>query len=124
MKPESYAWRQLEEHAAARLRTGFANRVLRATSLPDSRFWIEFEERAVASLRPNFADRVLYAVRTAIPAEMPSLFSQFALCAATAALCLIAVVYVHDRTTRLAEDRSLADWKQLAADAQDLDLSP
>lgn len=109
MKPESCAWRQLEEHAAARLRTGFANRVLRVTSLPHSRVWIAFEERAAASLRASFADRVLHAVRAAVPAEMPSLFSQLALCAATAALCLIAVIYVHGHITRLADDRSLAD---------------
>ena len=30
MKPETEAWRQLEEHAAAQLRPGFAGRVLKA----------------------------------------------------------------------------------------------
>jgi hypothetical protein len=126
MKPESesYAWQQLEERAAAHLRAGFANRVLCAARPPGDRVWVELEEHAVTQLEAGFADRVLRAVRAALPAEIPSLFSQFALSAATAAVCLIAVVYVHDRTTRLEDERNLASWRQLAADTQDIDLSP
>jgi len=30
MKPESYAWRALHEHAASQIRAGFAERTLRA----------------------------------------------------------------------------------------------
>lgn len=124
MKPESesHAWRQLEEHAAAQLQPGFASRVLRAARPPEARIWNDLEEHAVAQLEAGFADRVLRAVRAALP--MPSLSSQFALSAATAALCLIAVVYVHDRDTRIENERNLASWQQLAAEAQDIDLSP
>jgi hypothetical protein len=123
MKPESEtkAWHQLEEHAASRLRTGFASRVLRAARPPGARVWLELEENAAAELSPGFADRVLRAVRAALPAELPSLFSQFALSAATAALCLIAVVYVHDRATRMENERNLASWQQVVDEAQDSD---
>lgn len=124
MKPESSAWKQLEEHAAARLRVSFASRVLRAARPADAQVWSELEEQAAARLQAGFADRVLHAVRTAIPAEIPSFFSQFALSAATVAVCMAAVVYLHDRTTRIEDERSLADWQRLAADAQDFDLSP
>lgn len=124
MKPESHAWKQLEEHAAAHLQAGFATRVLRAAQPAGSPAWSELEEHAAARLRTGFADRVLRAVRAAMPAEIPSFFSQFALSAAVVAICMAAVVYVHDRNTRLEDARSLADWKQLTADAQDLELSP
>ncbi|HWA09043.1 MAG TPA: hypothetical protein VG838_06200 [Opitutaceae bacterium] len=124
MKPESDAWKQLEEHAAAHLRSGFATRVLRAVRPCDAEVWSRMEEEAAGRLRAGFADRVLRAVRSAIPAEIPSFSSQFALSAATLAICLAAVVYVHDRNNRLENERNLADWERLVADAQDLDSSP
>jgi hypothetical protein len=124
MKPESYAWRQLGDRAAAQLRSGFADDVLRATHGPEPEVWRQMEAQAAGALRPGFADRVVRAVRAALPAQMPSLFSQLALSAATAAVCMLAVVYLHDRTTRLQDERSLADWQRLAADAQDLDQLP
>ncbi len=126
MKPEteSHAWRQLEDHAAACLPAGFASRVLSAARPPEARVWNELEAHAAAQLQAGFADRVLRAMRAAMPVQMPSVFSQFALSAATAALCLIAVVYVHDRSTRLENERNLASWQQVAMEAQDIDLSP
>jgi hypothetical protein len=120
MKPESNAWRKLEDHAAAQLHTGFADRVLRASRDPAPAAWRQLQDRAAQQLRPGFADRVLRAVR----GEMPSLLGQFALSAATAAVCLLAVIYVHDRSTRIENERNFADWQQIAADAQDRDLSP
>ncbi len=124
MKPESYAWKQLEEHAAAQLSAGFASRVLRASQSVEPAGWSQLEQHAAAHLEAGFADRVLRVVRAAIPAEIPSFFSQFALSAATAAFCMVAAVYLHDRTTRIEDERSLAAWERLAADARDFEQGP
>lgn len=119
MKTESNAWNSLSDHAAARLRAGFADRVMRAARGPEAAAWVQLEDHAAAQLHVGFADRVLRAIR----AEVPSLFGQLALSAATAACCLLAVIYISNRSTRLENERSLADWQQLAADAQDLGLN-
>ena len=120
MKPEDHAWRDLRAHAAAQLRSGFADRVLRAAHGPDAAAWTQLQTHAAAQLRPGFAERVLRAAR-AVQAGVPSLSGQFALGAATAAICLLTVVYFHSRSLRLEEERNLAGWQQLAVDAQDLD---
>ena len=120
MKPEDHAWRELRAHAAAQLRGDFADRVLRAAHGPDAATWQQLNTHAAAQLRPGFADRVLRAAR-AVQASVPSLTGQFALGAVTAAVCLLTVVYFHARSTRLEEERNIADWQQLYADAQDLD---
>jgi hypothetical protein len=104
MKPEEHAWRELQERASAQLRGGFADRVLR-TALGSRQ------------LRPGFAERVLRAARAA--AEMPSLGSQFALSAATAAVCLGAVLFVHHQTVEAADERNLAEWQAIVAVAED-----
>src|SRR5471032_3277577 len=114
MKTESNAWRSLEEHAAAQLRSGFADRVLRASRDPSTATWQQLQDHAAGQLRPGFADRVLRAVRN----EFPSWLGQLALSAATATVCMLAVVYIHDRSARLEEERALADWRQLAAESQ------
>jgi hypothetical protein len=85
MKAESYAWQALNEHAASRLRVGFAERTLRAA-------------RAVA----------------------PTFVSQCLLSAATAAVCLTVVVFVHARITADETARNLAGWQKLAAEAEQL----
>jgi hypothetical protein len=87
MKTEDQAWNDLREHAAARLRPGFADRVLRAA-----------RERAT-----------------------PLFVSQFAMCAATAALCLGAVAIYQARTSGDEEAKSLAGWSEVAAQASDFD---
>jgi hypothetical protein len=99
MKPESYAWHRLREHAAKQLRPGFAGRVL----------------------RPGFAQRVLLAARAVTE---PSFSSHFALSAATAAVCLVAVVFVHQRSTSLEDARNLAGWQAIASEAQELAVNP
>ncbi len=119
MKTEDQAWRDLQQHAAAQLRTGFAQRVIRAAHGPDAAAWRQLQAHASAQLRPGFAERVLRAARH-LPG-VPSLFGQLALGAGTAAVCLFGVVFMHSRTVRLEEQRNLAGWEQLAAEAQDVD---
>lgn len=117
MKPEEHAWRDLQDHAAAQLRGGFADRVLRAAHGPQAESWRQFFAIGARQLRPGFADRVLRAARAA--ADMPSLASQFALSAITAALCLGAVVFVHQRNANAADERNLAEWRQMVLVAED-----
>src|SRR4051812_27785272 len=118
MNPESNAWKKLEEHAAAQLRSGFADRVLRVSQGPDAAAWNQLQEHAAAQLRMGFADRVLRAVR----AELPTFSGQMALSAATVAVCLIAVIFMHERSNKLEDERNLAGWERLAVDVQDLGL--
>src|SRR5688572_13139622 len=117
MKPEEHAWRALNEHAAAQLHGGFADRVLRAAQGPRVETWRELFSLGARQLRPGFAERVLRAARAA--ADMPSLASQFALSAVTAAVCLGAVLFVHQRTAEAADERNLAEWQQMVLVAQD-----
>jgi negative regulator of sigma E activity len=122
MKTEDQAWRDLRAHASAQLRTGFADRTLRAAIGPTKAEWRQLNAHAAVQLRPGFASRVLRLARVA--ADVPSLSSQFALSAATAAVCLAAVVLIQDRGTQLADERNLADWERIvlvAQDAQDFD---
>jgi hypothetical protein len=116
MKPEEYAWRAMNDHAAAQLRGGFADRVLRAARGPQEETWRELHAYAAGQLRPNFAERVLRAARAA--ADMPSLASQFALSAVTAAVCLGAVLFVHQRTVEADDQRNLAEWQKIATAAE------
>jgi hypothetical protein len=113
MKPEEHAWRALENHASAQLRGGFADRVLRAANGPEAATWRQLHQAAAAQLRPGFAERVLRAARAA--ADMPSLASQFALSAITAAACLGAVLFIHNRSVEQADARNLAEWRQIVA---------
>jgi hypothetical protein len=117
MKPEEHAWRALNDHAAAQLRGGFADRVLRAAQGPDVEAWRQLFDAGARQLRPGFAERVLRVARAA--ADMPSLASQFALSAVTAAVCLGAVLFVHQRNVEAADERILAEWQQIIAMAQD-----
>ena len=122
MKTEDQAWRSLQAHASAQLRLNFADRVLRTAHGPDAEAWKQLQGRAAAQIRPGFAARVLRAAR-ALPSNVPSLFDQFAFGAVTAAICLIAVIVVHARSTRLENERNLAGWQQLADETQDLDVN-
>ncbi|MEO7411763.1 MAG: hypothetical protein ABIZ81_00275 [Opitutaceae bacterium] len=120
MKTEDKAWRDLRDYAASRLPDNFADRVLRAVEGPSVETWQQLQLHAANQIRPGFAERVLRAARD-FPAKVPSLFGQFALGAATVAVCLAAVFAVHSRTARLDEQIALAGWQQLAMEAQDLD---
>ena len=117
MKPEEHAWRALHDHASAQLRGGFADRVLRAAHGPQPEVWQQLHAVAARQLRPGFAERVLRAARAA--ADMPSLGSQFALSAATAAVCLGAVLFLNQHNSKAADERNLAEWQQMALVAED-----
>jgi len=120
MKTEDQAWRSLQAHAAAQVRTGFADRVLRTAHGPDAAVWNQLQSHATAQIRPGFAARVLRAAR-ALPASVPSLRDQVAYGAVTLAVCFAAVVFLHMRKNQLEEARNLASWQQLADAAQDFD---
>jgi hypothetical protein len=121
MKPESSAWRALNDHAAAQLHGGFADRALRAARGPQAETWRAFFARGASHVRPGFAERVLRAARAAT--DMPSLASHFALSAATAAVCLSAVLFVHQRNVDATDARNLAEWRALVQAADDSDAS-
>ncbi len=121
MKPEDHAWDELRAKASACLRPGFADRVVRTARGPSPVAWRQLADAASSRLRPGFAERVLRAARAAT--EMPSFGSQLALSAATAALCLGAVLFVHHRKLEQAEARNLAEWQAIVAVAQDFDVT-
>jgi hypothetical protein len=120
MKTEDHAWRALNEHASAQLRNGFADRVLRCAHGPAAQTWQQLQAQAARQIRPGFAERVLRAARD-FPANIPSLFDQFVLGAATVAVCLAAVVTIDFRSQRLEEERALASWQQLAQETEQPD---
>ena len=120
MKPEDQAWADLRAHASSRLRVGFADRVLCRAHGPKAEAWRQLQEAAVRCLRPGFAERVLRAARAAT--EMPSYSSQLALSAATAAVCLGAVLFLHSRKMEEADARNLAEWRRIVAVAQEIDV--
>ncbi|HVS51345.1 MAG TPA: hypothetical protein VHD62_03235 [Opitutaceae bacterium] len=119
MKTEDQAWRALQAHASAQLSADFAGRVLRAAQGPSLASWRQLQAHAAARLRPGFAERVLRAARQ-IPG-VPSLLDQLAFSAAAAAVCVLAVVFVHARNVRLEDERNLASWQQIAQQVEDLD---
>jgi hypothetical protein len=84
---------------------------------PEEIAWNELRERAASQLTPGFADRVLRAAR---PGPSPLLVAHFALCAATAALCLAAVALYRAQASG-DDDGSLAGWSEIAAQSGELD---
>jgi hypothetical protein len=88
---------------------------------PENQAWEQLFERAAALLSPNFADRVLRAARAGVDAA-PSLLSQFALGAATAALCFLAVALFQVRSAHQEDNRTMADWQLIAMAADDSGL--
>lgn len=119
MIPDPSIWARLREQAAARLAPDFADRTLRAARGPSDAVWGEWRAAGAACLRPGFAGRVLAAARSAV--AMPSYASQLALSAGTVAVCLAAVVLLHQRQQAEADARNLAEWRSIVAAAQDLE---
>jgi hypothetical protein len=91
--------------------------VVRTARGPAEDSWRALFSVGSRQLRPGFAERVLRAARAAT--EMPSLASQFALSAATAAVCLGAVLFVHHQAVEAADERNLAEWQAIVAVAED-----
>ncbi len=119
MRAEHEAWRDLQKHASAQLRGGFADRVMRQAHGPATETWRQLSATGAAQLRPGFAERVIRAARAA--ADLPSFGTQVIWSAATAVACVVAVFFMHERSMRQADDRNLAEWRQLAAGADDFD---
>jgi hypothetical protein len=85
----------------------------------ETRAWQQLQRHASAQLRPGFADRVVRAARAGAEA-VPSLLSIFAVSAATAALCLLAVTLFNTTSRDTDEsDFKLAGWQQIAADSEE-----
>lgn len=79
--------------------------------------WERLREHAASRITPGFPDRVLRAARQG---PLPLFVAHFAMCAATAALCLVAVVLY--RAQASGDDASnLAGWSEIAAQAGDLE---
>jgi hypothetical protein len=84
----------------------------------EDKAWMQLRERAASLIRPGFADRVLRAARVR-PA--PLFVAQFAMCAATAALCVAAVAIYSSRLASDQDAQNLAGWNEISAQANDLD---
>lgn len=93
-----------------------------------SHAWRELQSRAAAQLGSDFADAVLRAAHAG-PVQTVSPFrtwlaSPFTVSAATAAVCLLAVVFVHARITDATSTQHLADWQEISIQTASLDLNP
>jgi hypothetical protein len=80
--------------------------------------WMQLREHAASLIKPGFADRVLRATR-ARPA--PLFVAQFAMCAATAALCVAAVAIYSSQLSSDENAQNLAGWNEITAQANDLE---
>ena len=84
---------------------------------PENEAWMRLRERGQSQISPGFADRVLRAARAR---SSPLLVAHFAMCAATAALCMAAVLIYHARGA--ADDATnVAGWTEIAAQVSDLE---
>jgi hypothetical protein len=80
--------------------------------------WARLREHAAAQIAPGFPERVLRAVREG---TSPLLVAHFTLCAATAALCLVAVALYDARISSDDDALSVGGWGEIAAQANDLE---
>jgi hypothetical protein len=83
---------------------------------PEHEAWASLQGHAAAQITPGFADRVLLAARAR---PSPLLVAHFAMCAATAALCLAAVAIYQSGVADDATNQ--AGWSEIAAQASDLE---
>lgn len=119
MKTEEHAWRALNQHAAAQLHSRFADRVLQMAHGPTEQSWAQLNAHAARQLRAGLADRVLRAVRN-LPG-VPSLLDQFVFSVGTAAVCALAVFFIHSQQLEKENERNLASWQQIAMVVEDVD---
>lgn len=85
----------------------------------EAKAWAILRSHGAAQLAPGFPDRVLRE-SLARAAAAPSLFGQFALSVATAALCFLAVAIFDARTSSAATETNQADWQQIASASDNL----
>jgi hypothetical protein len=85
----------------------------------ETRTWASFHTHAAAQLSSGFPDHVLREARARAIA-VPSLLSQVAISAATAALCFLAVAIVDARTSRATAASNVADWQQIVSASEEL----
>jgi hypothetical protein len=78
--------------------------------------WTQLRERAASLISPGFPDRVMRAIRAR---SSPLLVANFAMCAATAALCLVAVAIYRARLSTDENDQNLAGWSEISAQADE-----
>lgn len=82
---------------------------------PEELAWARLREHAASRITPGFADRILRAARAR---PSPLFVAHFAMCAATAALCVAAVALYHAQASG-DDASSLAGWNEIAAQASD-----
>jgi hypothetical protein len=85
---------------------------------PEHEAWMSLREHAASQISPGFPDRVLRAARVR---PSPLFVAHFAMCAATAALCLAAVAIYQSRVSGDEDASSQAGWSEIAAQANDLE---
>ena len=85
---------------------------------PEELAWARLREHAESRITPGFADRVLRAARER---RSPLFVAHYAMCAATAALCLAAVALYHAQVSGDDDASTLASWSEIAAQANDLE---
>jgi len=85
---------------------------------PEEMAWNRLREHAASQITPGFADRVLRAAR---PRPSPILVAHFAMCAATAALCLAAVVLYRAQASGDDDASNLAGWNEIVAQSGELE---
>lgn len=84
----------------------------------ENQAWARLREHAAAQIAPGFPERVLRAMRAG---TSPLLLAHFTLCAATAALCLVAVALYDARLSSDDDAKNFAGWGEVAAQASDLE---
>jgi len=92
-----------------------------------SHAWRELQTRAAEQLRPDFADHVLRCARPSAKPVSPFtvwVTSPFTVSTATAAFCLLAVVFIHSHITNTASEQHLAAWQEISLQTASLDLTP
>jgi hypothetical protein len=85
---------------------------------PEEMAWERLREHAASRITPGFPERVLRAARQG---PSPLFVAHFAMCAATAALCLVAVVLYRAQASGDDDASNLASWGEIAAQAGDLE---
>lgn len=84
----------------------------------EDKAWMQLREHAASLIKPGFPERVL---RAALARPSPLLVAHFAMCAATAGLCLAAAAIYSARMSSGDEVQNLAGWNEISAQANDFE---